>query len=751
MLSTELQIALTAALREAQSRRHEYATLEHMLFALIHDERGRDVLHHVGVDLERLKTELLDFFDREMPVLKGLPADFEPEPTAAFGRAIQRAVIHGQSAGKDTVDSGDVLIAMFHETRSHAVALLRGHDVSKLDLMEYVSHAVSKIGPDPAGQEATAPAGADRPDGEARPVRDPLGTYCVELVAKAARGDLDVMIGRDAELVRALEVLCRRRKNNPLFVGEPGVGKTAIVEGLAQRIHHGKVPEELKGSTIFSLDVGGLLAGTRYRGDFEERLKSIINEVRTKKGAILFIDEIHHVIGAGEASGGSVDAAGMLKPALGSGEIRCIGSTTFEEYKRIEKDRALSRRFQKIDVPELTEDECLLVLRGLAPRYEQHHAVRYTAPALKAAVTLSARHLQGRHLPDSAIDVLDEAGAAEKLRPPEKRRKTIGAREVDGVIARMARIPISEASRGDRERLASLEGNLKHVVFGQEAAIAQVVKAVKRSRAGLNRPNRPVGSFLFTGPTGVGKTELARQLAIQMGVNFERFDMSEFMEKHAVARLIGAPPGYVGFEQGGLLVDSVRKHPHGVVLLDEIEKAHPDLFGILLQVMDHAALTDNTGRKADFRHITLIMTSNAGAREMSAQPMGFTKGRRKNEGGKAIERLFSPEFRNRLDATIRFDPLSPETMLSVVDKFVTEFEAQLTEKHVSITLSDAARQHLATKGYDATYGARPLARLMQAEVKDPLADELLFGKLSKGGEVAVDVADGKIVFDIRGR
>ena len=747
MFSTELQITLSAAVREAQVRKHEYVTVEHLLFALIHDERGRDVLRHAGADLERLKRELLAWFDQHLETVARRSEDWEPLPTIAFRRVLERTVLHIRSAGRAEADSGDVLIALFLEKDSHAVALLAAQAVTRLDVMEYVAHGVSKIGPDEPEPQALVPVGEEAQEEGGESKRDPLQIFCTELVARARKAELDVVIGREDEIERALQVLSRRKKNNPVFVGEPGVGKTAIVEGIAQRIVAGKVPEELKAATIYSLDVGSLLAGTRYRGDFEERVKAVIKRVREIPAAILFIDEIHTVIGMGAVSGGSMDAANMLKPALVSGELRCIGSTTYEDYKQLEKDRALARRFQKIEVVEPSEDDCFKILVGLKPVYEKHHGVRYTLPALRSAIRLAAQHLGGRFLPDKAIDIMDEAGAAEKLRPAAKRRKTIGVAEVEAVVARMARIPVTTATSDERVKLKGLETDLKRVVFGQDAAVDTLAQAVKRGRVGLGRPNKPVGSFLFIGPTGVGKTELARQLGLCLGLHFERYDMSEYMEKHAVSRLIGAPPGYVGFDQGGLLVDVVRKHPHSVLLLDEIEKAHPDLFNILLQVMDHAELTDNNGRKADFRHVVFIMTSNVGAREVAARALGFVEQDRTSESQKAVERTFSPEFRNRLDAIVSFAHLDKETMLRVVDKFVSELEAQLISKRVYLRLSDAARHWLAEKGYDRAFGARPLGRVIQTEIASKLTDEMLFGRLEKGGEVSIDVAQGALHFE----
>ena len=748
MLSDDLRLTLAVAAREAKVRRHEYVTVEHALFALLHDEKGSRVLRHAGANVGLLKRDLLAWFEQHLEAVKG--EAFEPEPTAAFRRIVQRAVLHVRSAGRAEADGGDLLVAMFQEPGSHALALLEAQGVTRLDVLEYVAHGVSKIGGDEPSEPPSVPAGDDA-EAEAPASRDPLEVYTTELVTRARAGKIDTLVGREDELGRTLQVLCRRRKNNPVFVGEPGVGKTALVEGLAQRIADGKVPDILKDATIHALDVGSLLAGTRYRGDFEERVKAVIRRVQEQPKAILFIDEIHVVIGAGATSGGTMDAGNMLKPALNAGELRCIGSTTYEEFKHFEKDRALARRFQRIDLGEPSPVECVRILQGLQPRYEEHHGVRYTQPAIQACVSLAVKHLGGKFLPDKAIDVMDEAGAAEKLKPASRRKRTIGVREVEAVVARIARIPIEEATRGERERLRTLGEDMKRFVFGQDGAVDALVQAVKRSRAGLNRPDKPVGSFLFVGPTGVGKTELAKQLAWRLAVHFERFDMSEFMEKHAVSRLIGAPPGYVGFEQGGLLVDAVRKHPHGVLLLDEIEKAHPDMFDVLLQVMDHAELTDNNGKKADFRHVTLIMTSNVGSRDMSARGLGFVEGRRASDGNKAVERAFSPEFRNRLDAIVRFDYLSPETMLSIVDKFMAELQGQLAEKRVSITLTEPARQWLATKGHDPAFGARPLGRLIQTDVKDPLADEMLFGRLEKGGEVTVSLEGDRLAFAFRPR
>jgi len=749
-IGRELHLTLQAAVREAMVRRHVYVTIEHLLYALLHDERGADILRHAGARIPRLKADLERFFSEDV---ERVPEDesYEARQTLAFHRVLQHALTHCEGAEKEQVDAGDVLAALFQEPDCYAVTLLRSQGVTRLDLLQYISHGISKTD---AGDGDEAPGGDFGDAGEwgepGEVPADPLAAFATNLSERAAAGRLDPLIGRNRELERTIHILARRTKNNPIFVGETGVGKTALAEGLALRIHEGRVPEDLARAEVFSLDLGALLAGTRYRGDFEARFKALIAAIRQRECPVLFIDEIHTILGAGSAQGATVDASNLLKPILQSGELRCMGSTTYHEYRHFERDRALSRRFQKVDVAEPSADETLRILEGLAPRYESHHGVRYTAPALKASVDLAVRHLTERFLPDKAIDVMDEAGAAVRLRPTARRRKTVGVRDVEAVVARMANIPESRATLSDRERLEKLEPELRGVVYGQDAAIATVVRAVKRARAGLSGADRPIGCFLFTGPTGVGKTELSKQLARTLGVPFARFDMSEYMEKHAVARLIGAPPGYVGYDQGGLLVERIRKQPYTVLLLDEIEKAHPDLFDILLQVMDHATLTDNQGREADFRHVTLIMTSNAGAREMSAQAIGFGGGRA-GDGHKEIERLFSPEFRNRLDAIVRFDALGPEVMARVVDKFVKEVEGQLAERRIRIALSEPARSWLAEKGYDPVFGARPMARVIQAELKDRLVDDILFGHLAKGGEVRVDLGpDGRLAFAIQG-
>jgi len=736
-IGRDLQLTLQAAHREAVMRRHAFLTCEHLLYALLHHDDGARILRHAGADLARLQAELERFFDED---LEEVPGDepVETMQTLAFHRVIQHALDHTDRAEKEEVEIGDLIVALFQEPDSHSMTLLRSQGVSRLDLLRYISHGESKLGGGPLDGEGTAAApmlGGDENEGVPA---DPLAAFATNLSERAAQGALDPLIGRGPELDRAIHILARRRKNNPIFVGETGVGKTALAEGLALRVHEGRVPEDLEGTEIFSLDLGALLAGTRYRGDFEARFKALLSALQQRPRFILFIDEIHTILGAGSAQGTTVDASNLLKPGLADGSLRCMGSTTYQEYRHFERDRALSRRFQKIDVGEPTPEECVRILRGLAPRYEAHHGVRYTGPALQACVDLAVRHVNDRFLPDKAIDVLDESGAAVRLRPTGKKRRTVGVRDVERVVSRMARVPLETTLGRDAVRLERLEADLKAAVFGQDAAVATVASAVKRARAGLAGVDKPTGSFLFAGPTGVGKTELAKQLAATLGVPFLRFDMSEYMEKHSVSRLIGAPPGYVGYDQGGILIEQVRKHPYAVLLLDEIEKAHSDVFDVLLQVMDHATLTDNQGREADFRHVTLIMTSNAGAREMSTRAIGFSEGRR-GDGSQEIQKLFSPEFRNRLDEIVRFDPLPPEVMERVVDKFVKELAEQLAERKIRIELSPAARGRLAEKGYDPDFGARPLGRLIQKELKNPLTDEVLFGRLEKGGRVSVDV------------
>ena len=750
MFSASLERVLNVAAREAMVRRHADLTVEHLLFAAAHDPEGEEVLEAAGADVPRLRHDLGDFLEQTMQKLP--PGSRRPpQQTLAFRRVLQTAVVHVQSAGKDEAGVGDMLAALMREARSHAVELLGSHGVTRLDVLNFISHGVRKAPPRerPAeGEGEGAPAGEGEDEG--RPSRAPLAAYASNLTERAQQGKLDPVIGRTREMRRALEVLCRRRKNNPVFVGEPGVGKTAIVEGLAQKLLEEGSPEALKGAEIFTLDTGALLAGTRYRGDFEERFKAVIQALKKRPLPVLFIDEMHTMVGAGATTGGTMDLANLIKPILTEGEIRLMGSTTFEEFKHIEKDRALARRVQRIDVDEPNEGDTVLILQGLRPRYEKHHQVTYTDGALDVAARLARRHLRDARLPDSAIDVIDEAGAALRLSPPEDGQRVIDAPEVERVVSRMARIPETQATTSDRERLRTLGDALKRVVFGQDEAVEQVASAIKRARAGLGPPDRPAGAFLFTGPTGVGKTELAKQLARHLGNEFQRYDMSEYGEKHSVSRLIGAPPGYVGFEQGGLLVDGVRQHPYSVVLLDEVEKAHPDLTSILLQVMDSATLTDNTGRKADFRQVILIMTSNAGSREMSQATIGFSGDREvdtKSRGKQALERFFSPEFRNRLDGIVTFKPLTPEVMETIVDKFVLELESQLRERKVAIDLKPEARAWLGKKGFDPVYGARPLNRLVQTEVRNPLTDEILFGRLEHGGTVHVGFDGERLTFE----
>ncbi len=749
MFSPALELVLSVAYREAVTRRHAHLTLEHLLYAVAHDPAGEEILRACGVDLARLKGDLRRHLE---DLVEQLPKGKEQEPaqTLAFRRVIQMAVLHVQSAGKEQATVGDILAALLQQPKAQAAQLLSAQGVSRLDVLNFISHGVAKV---PRVEEGPVqvPAGEGEEAGGAS--RDPLAAYAINLTERAQKGELDPLIGRAAEIERALEVLCRRRKNNPVFVGEAGVGKTALVEGLAQRLLADDVPAILKGAEIFALDSGSLLAGTRFRGDFEERFKALMAALLRRPKPILFIDELHTMVGAGATSGGTMDLANLVKPILTEGKVRLLGSTTFEEYKHIEKDRALFRRLQKIAVDEPSFADTVDILKGLKSRYESHHGLTYTEGAIQSAVRLASRHLRDYRLPDSAVDVIDEAGAALRLRSRPEDSPTVDTPEVERVVARMARIPEKQATLSEKERLRTLEQTLALVVFGQQEAVRTVARAIKRSRAGLGHPDHPAGCFLFTGPTGVGKTELAKQLARHLGNEFHRFDMSEFMEKHAVARLIGAPPGYVGFEQGGLLVDAVRNHPYSVVLLDEIEKAHPDLFNILLQVMDHATLTDNNGRKADFRQVVLIMTSNAGSREMSQAAIGFAGERGKDvqaRGKQALERLFSPEFRNRLDAIVSFATLTPEVMETIVEKFILELEAQLAERRVAIALTPEARAYLARKGYDTTYGARPLSRLIQVEVRDPLTDEILFGRLEGGGTVTLGLDQDRLTFAVEG-
>src|ERR1700723_3128957 len=729
MLSRNLEQTLHRALSLASERRHEYATLEHLLLGLTDDADAATVLKACGLDLDKLRTDLGEFLDKD---LAGLATDRpgEPKPTAGFQRVVQRAAIHVQSSGRDEVTGANVLVALFSERESHAVYFLQLQDMTRLDAVNFISHGIAKA----PGRSAQRPVqGTDsQPEAhqeqerEEKPNRrnqDALSNYCVNLNKKAMAGKIDPLIGREPEIERTNQILCRRTKNNPLYVGDPGVGKTAIAEGLAKRIVEGDVPEVLAKSTIFALDMGALLAGTRYRGDFEERLKAVVNELEAMQGAILFIDEIHTVIGAGATSGGAMDASNLLNPALASGNLRCMGSTTYKEFREhFEKDRALVRRFQKIDVNEPTIEDTIKILKGLKTYYEEFHKLKYTAEALKAAVDLSARYITDRKLPDKAIDIIDEAGASQMLLPETRRKKTIGIKEVEAVVAKIARIPPKSVSKSDTEALKQLENDLKHAVFGQEEAIGQLSAAMKMARAGLRDGDKPIGCYLFSGPTGTGKTETARQLALTLGIELLRFDMSEYMERHTVSRLIGAPPGYVGFDQGGLMTEAITKHPHCVLLLDEIEKAHPDVFNLLLQVMDHGTLTDNNGRKADFRHVIIVMTTNAGAFEMSRPSIGFTQSDTSTDGMEAIRRLFSPEFRNRLDAVIQFGALDQDTIERVVDKLLVEAEAQLEQKRVSISVDEPARRWIAKKGYDPKMGARPMARIIQEFIKRPLPE-----------------------------
>ncbi len=773
MFSPALEIVLTVAYREATSRRHTHLTLEHLLYALAHDPDGERILGACGADLPQLRRDLDKYLNDQIEQ-HSRGQQKEPEQTLAFRRVLQTAVLHVQSAGRQEVQSGDVLAATLQQNRSYAAQLLAAQGVTRLDVLEYITHGVSKLPPSSTSgsSEGEGPEEAESGIGErgTAAARDPLGAYAMNLTARARAGELDPLIGRTDELQRTMEILCRRRKNNPVFVGDAGVGKTAIAEGLASRLLDEDVPDLLRGAEVYSLDTAALLAGTRFRGDFEERFKAVIAALSKRSMPILFIDEIHSTVGAGATTGGTMDLATLIKPVLTAGQLRIVGSTTHEEFKHIEKDRALARRLQKIAIDEPSLQETVRILQGLRSRYQAHHRVRFTDEALEAAAKLAARHLRDYKLPDSAIDVLDEAGARMRLArgaevadlPLDQDLGEITAHEIEEVVARMARIPAKQASASDKDRLKNLEEALGRVVFGQDAAVGTVARAIKRSRAGLGQPDRPAGCFLFTGPTGVGKTELAKQLALHLGNEFLRYDMSEYMEKHAVARLIGAPPGYVGFEQGGLLVDAVRQHPYAVLLLDEIEKAHPDIFNILLQVMDHATLTDNNGRKADFRQVVLIMTSNAGSRELSAGTIGFSESSAargiearqrasQQRARQAIEKIFSPEFRNRLDAIVSFDPLSPTVMETIVEKFILQLEAQLAERRIAITLEPDARVWLAAKGYDPVFGARPLARVIQTEVRDPLTDQILFGKLEHGGTVTIGLADGTLTFAYKER
>ncbi len=747
MITKELELILKQAFQEAQRRRHEFVCIEHLLFALLHDGEASQTILNCGGDLALLRKDLEEFFETRLEKLAdGL--DRKPQETLGFHRVLQRAILHAQSAEKAEVHGGDLVAAMFRESDSYAAYLLQKQGITRFDVINYIAHGVSKVGEE--GEPELAPDEEEDGEGEiedAKPARDPLQAFTVNLVKQAKEGRIDPLIGRNNEIERTIHILCRRRKNNPIYVGDPGVGKTAIAEGLALRIHQQRVPDAIKGAVIYALDMGALLAGTKFRGEFEARLKGVLTALKKQPGAILFIDEIHTVVGAGATSGGSLDASNILKPALASGELRCIGSATYHDYKSyFERDRALARRFQRIEISEPSVDEAYRILQGLKVHYEKHHGVSYSPAALRTAAVLSAKHINDRRLPDKAIDVIDEVGASVKVLPPDKRKKTIGPKDIEKIVATMAKIPPRSVSVSDKEQLKNLDRDLKLSVFGQDEAIGTVASAIKLSRSGLAQPEKPIGCFLFSGPTGVGKTEVAKQLARTLGVEFIRFDMSEYMEKHTVSRLIGAPPGYVGFDQGGLLTDAVNKTPYSVLLLDEIEKAHPDLFSILLQVMDHATLTDNNGRKADFRNIILIMTTNAGAREISGAPLGFGQSSNVGKGKEAIEKMFSPEFRNRLDAMVSFNSLNPEVIERVVDKFIMELDLQLNEKKVFLHLSPKGRRWLAKKGYDPIFGARPMARLIQTEIKRELADEILFGKLQNGGKVEIDESDDKLTF-----
>ena len=751
MLSPNLEQTLHRALAYANERRHDFATLEHLLLALADDQDAIAVMRACNVDVERLKSDLTDYIDNQLGNIVGKHNN-EAKPTAGFQRVLQRAAIHVQSSGREEVTGANLLVALFSERESHAVYFLQEQEMTRLDAVNYISHGIAKA-PGRTEQRRVRGAGTEQEtaDGNAKNGAEALDAYCVNLNRKAMDGKIDPLIGRENEVNRTIQVLCRRTKNNPLYVGDPGVGKTAIAEGLARRIVQGDVPEVLKNATIFSLDMGALLAGTRYRGDFEERLKAVVKELEATEGAVLFIDEIHTVIGAGATSGGSMDASNLLKPALQSGALRCMGSTTYKEYRQyFEKDRALVRRFQKIDVNEPSIEDAVKILRGLKPYYEKHHNIRYTTEAIRSAVELSSRYIGDRKLPDKAIDIIDEVGAAQMLLPESKRKKTITVKDVEAVVAMIARIPPKSVSKDDKAALKNLDRDLKTMVFGQDKALEALAAAIKLARAGLREPEKPIGCYLFSGPTGVGKTEAAKQLAHSLGIELIRFDMSEYMERHTVSRLLGAPPGYVGFDQGGLLTDAIDQHPHAVLLLDEIEKAHPDLFNILLQVMDHGKLTDHNGKSVDFRNVILIMTTNAGASEMSKSAIGFGREKRTGEDTEAINRLFTPEFRNRLDQIIAFSNLPPEVVAQVVDKFVMQLEAQLADRHVTIELTDAARRWLAAKGFDPLYGARPLSRTIQEHIKKPLADDILFGRLEKGGTVRIgfDADADKLTFEI---
>ncbi|BCA95025.1 ATP-dependent Clp protease ATP-binding subunit ClpA [Legionella antarctica] len=746
MLNKELEFTLNLAFKEAKEKRHEFMTVEHLLLSLLDNPAAGNVLQACDANIESLRRDLMEFIDETTPRIPDDELDRETQPTLGFQRVLQRAVFHVQSAGKTEVTGANVLAAIFSEQESQAVYFLRRENITRLDVINYISHGVSKYQNNDMHDHMNSSMDEDMMSSEGN--ESPLDSYCMNLNRRAKQGKIDPLIGRHEEIQRTIQVLCRRRKNNPLLVGEAGVGKTAIAEGLARRIVDGEIPEAIKGCVVYSLDLGALLAGTKYRGDFEKRLKAVLKQLGQQEGAVLFIDEIHTIIGAGAASGGVMDASNLIKPLLANGELKCIGSTTYQEYRGIfEKDRALARRFQKIDISEPTIDETFEILKGLKGRLEEHHSVKFSIASLKAAAELSAKYINDRFLPDKAIDVVDEAGAYQNLLTANKRRKIISVTEIESVVAKIARIPIKKVSARDKDTLKNLERDLKLLVYGQDQAITALSSAIKLGRSGLREPQKPVGCFLFAGPTGVGKTEVTRQLANVLGIELLRFDMSEYMEKHTVSRLIGAPPGYVGYDQGGLLTEAVTKNPHAVLLLDEIEKAHPDVFNLLLQIMDHGTLTDTNGRQADFRHIIMVMTSNAGANEIIRNSIGFSLQDNSNDGLDVIKKQFSPEFRNRLDAIINFAPLDAQTIGLVVDKFIMELDEQLSHKGVSFTVDKSAREWLIEHGYDKAMGARPMARLIQENVKKPLADELLFGKLIHGGHVILKVKDGKLHFD----
>jgi len=741
MIAQELEVSLHLAFVEARQKRHEFVTVEHLLLAMLDNPSAAQVLRACGADLEELRTELTDYIAVHTPIIPG-SGEADTQPTIGFQRVIQRAILHVQSSNKKEVTGANILAALFGEKESQAVYLLSQRNITRLDVVNYITHGIRSEQSEP---QKSAAGSSSAEETQEKPAEGALNEYTVDLNAQALAGKIDPLIGRDLELERVIQTLCRRRKNNPLLVGEAGVGKTAIAEGLARRIVENEVPEILQDAQVYALDMGALLAGTKYRGDFEQRLKAVLKELADAPNAILFIDEIHTLIGAGAATGGTMDASNLLKPALSNGSLKCIGATTYQEYRGIfEKDHALSRRFQKVDVPEPTVEQTIEILRGLKPRFEAHHSVKYSAAAISSAAELSARFINDRHLPDKAIDVLDEAGAAQRILPKSRQKKMIGKHEIEEIIAKIARIPPRTVSQDDRNTLKTLDRDLKAVVFGQEKAIDVLARAIKMSRSGLGNPQKPIGSFLFSGPTGVGKTEVARQLAYCMGMPLHRFDMSEYMERHAVSRLIGAPPGYVGFDQGGLLTEAISKQPHCVLLLDEIEKAHPDIFNVLLQVMDHGTLTDNNGRKADFRNVVIIMTTNAGAEALTKTQIGFTKTVASGDEMADIKRMFTPEFRNRLDAIVSFAPLDKEVILRVVDKFLMQLEEQLHEKKVEAVFTDSLKDYLAENGFDPLMGARPMSRLIQDTIRSALADELLFGRLAHGGKVIVDVKDGKV-------